>query len=161
MKFYNLLGFGCLALVSAVPAVAQSGDAGEVTRIYASVYSTNSWKEENFDEVGLYSFPVDEYSRTVVMQDPDIDASGGGVLTEDFYFCTQEYNYGSWTDVTHYIIDPDTWTTVSSLRDGDPDAVATDTTTQRPKSTAVSATEVPMCSALSTRPPASAAEFPT
>ncbi len=128
MKFYNLLGFGCLAFASVAPAVAQTGDAGEGTRIYASVYSTNSWKEENFDEVGLYSFPVDEYSRTIVMQDPDIDASGGGVLTEDFYFCTQEYNYGSWTDVTHYIIDPDTWTTVSSLRDGDANAVATDMT---------------------------------
>lgn len=95
---------------------------------FASVYSTNSWKEHNFDEPGMYRFSTGSYSRDPVRQDPDIDASGGGAMTEDFYFCTKEYDFGSWVEVTHYIINPDTWITTSSLRDGDRSSVATDMT---------------------------------
>lgn len=118
------LFFSILAANAAAPAPASTTDV----EIYASVYSTNSWKEHNFDEVGMYRFSADSYSRSLVYQDPDIDASGGGVMTPDFYFCTSEMNFGSWVDVTHYIINPDTWRTVSSLRDGLYGAVATDMT---------------------------------
>ena len=116
------IGMTATSLYAAEPA------AGSDVEIYASVYSTNSWKEHNFDEPGMYKFKASGYSRELVHQDPDIDASGGGVMTEDYYFCTAEYNYGSWTDVTHYIINPETWRTISSLRDGYQNAVATDMT---------------------------------
>lgn len=96
--------------------------------IFASVYSTNSWKEHNFDEVGMYRFRADRYDRQLVMQDPYIDASGGGAMTDDFYFCTQEFDYGYWVEVTHYIVDPDDWTITTSLTDGFENAVATDLT---------------------------------
>ena len=117
-------------LMSSIAAIGSSGYAAEVgdVEIYASVYSTNSWKEHGLDEPGMYKFKASGYSRELVYQDPDIDASGGGVMTDDFYFCTAEYNYGPWTDVTHYVINPETWRTVSSLRDGDYGAVASDMT---------------------------------
>ncbi len=118
-------------LIASATMLASASLAAETVapvEFYASVYSTNSWKEHNFDEPGMYRFSTDKYSRTVVRQDPDIDASGGGAMTDDFYFCTKEYNFGSWVEVTHYIINPDTWITTSSLRDGDQSAVATDMT---------------------------------
>lgn len=112
----------------ALSATAATVPDGYTPEIYASVYSTNSWKEHNFDEVGMYRFSADKYERQLVMQDPYIDASGGGALTDDFYFCTQEYNYGYWVDVTHYLFDPETWIMTESLRDGEQTAVATDMT---------------------------------
>lgn len=119
---------GSLLLGVATSPVALGADNSDDVEIYASVYSTNSWKEHNFDEPGMYKFSTTTYSRRLVYQDPDIDASGGGVMTDDFYFCTAEYNYGSWVDVTHYVINPDTWKTITSLRDGNLNAVATDMT---------------------------------
>ena len=123
MKTPLILSVCCL---TAFAAFAESNP--EEIRFFASVYSTNSWKEHNFDEPGMYSFSTSRYDRQLVRQDPDIDASGGGVLTDDFYFCTQEMNFGGWSDITHCIISPDTWTTVSTLRDGDTESVATDLT---------------------------------
>ena len=100
-----------------------------VPEIYASVYSANSWKEHGMEDIGMYRFAADRYERTTVMIDPYLDASGGGVMTEDFYFCTQELNYGDmWIDITHYFFDPETWTEISSLRDGSEGSVATDMT---------------------------------
>ena len=94
-------------------------------RFYASVYSTNEWKEYVYSETGMYSFPLDKYSRTLVKEDSDLDASGGGTMTEDFYFCTSEINYGAWTDVTHYTFKPDSWQLNSQLF-GSMQGVATD-----------------------------------
>ncbi len=96
--------------------------------IYASVYSANSWKEAQFEEIGMYRFSPSGYDRQLVMQDPYLDASGGGVMTDDFYFCTSEMDFGSWTSVTHYIFNPDTWQEIESLADGYSGAVATDMT---------------------------------
>lgn len=117
-----------LSSFAIAPAVADNSPAATDIEIYASVYSTNSWKEHNFDEPGMYKFRTDRYNRELVYQDPDIDASGGGVMTDDFYFCTSELNFGSWIDVTHYVINPDTWKTVTSLREGNLNAVASDMT---------------------------------
>lgn len=102
-----------------------SQDAGKM--IYASVYSTNEWKEwgDTYSETGIYSFPLDSYSRTLVKEDVDLDASGGGTMTEDFYFCTKEMNYGAWADVTHFTFKPDTWEYNSQLF-GATKGVATD-----------------------------------
>ena len=117
---------GLLAAFSLPALAADNSPADGIVDIYASVYSTEYWREHNFDEVGIYRFNNQTYSRELVRQDPDLDASGGGVMTGDFYFCTQELDFGSWVDVTHYIIDPETWETRSSLRDGNSNAVATD-----------------------------------
>ena len=68
---------------------------------------------------------LDKYSRTLVKEDSDLDASGGGTMTEDFYFCTSEINYGAWTDVTHYTFKPDSWQLNSQLF-GSMQGVATD-----------------------------------
>lgn len=94
---------------------------------YASVYSTNEWKEfgDSYAETGIYSFPLDNYSRTLVKEDSDLDASGGGTMTEDFYFCTKEINFGAWSDITHFTFKPDTWTFNSQLY-GTQQGVATD-----------------------------------
>ncbi len=46
-------------------------------------------------------------------------------MTEDFYFCTSEINYGAWTDVTHYTFKPDSWQLNSQLF-GSMQGVATD-----------------------------------
>ena len=102
-----------------------SQDAGKM--IYASVYSTNEWKEwgDTYSETGIYSFPLDSYSRTLVKEDVDLDASGGGTMTEDFYFCTKEMNYGAWADITHFTFKPDTWEYNSQLF-GATKGVATD-----------------------------------
>lgn len=126
MKKSLIIGGLMLSFISGAAQAAEP--AGNDVEIYASVYSTNSWKEHGFDEPGMYKFKASGYSRELVYQDPDIDASGGGVMTDDYYFCTAEYNYGSWTDVTHYFINPETWKTISSLRDGYLNAVATDMT---------------------------------
>ena len=95
------------AAMSALAVFSQ--DAGK--SFYASVYSTNEWKEwgDTYSETGIYSFPLDSYSRSLVKEDVDLDASGGGTMTEDFYFCTKEMNYGAWSDVTHFTFKPDTW----------------------------------------------------
>ena len=108
-------------LTAAVIALSMNAApaADYVPEIYASVYSANSWKEHGMEDVGMYRFAADRYQRTTVMIDPYLDASGGGVMTDDFYFCTQELNYdGMWIDITHYFFDPDDWTEISSLRDG-------------------------------------------
>lgn len=117
-------------LTTGLCSIAPGATYGEdyTPEIFASVYSTNSWKEHNFDEVGMYRFRADRYDRQLVMQDPYIDASGGGAMTDDFYFCTQEFDYGYWVEVTHYIVDPEEWTITTSLTDGLESAVATDLT---------------------------------
>lgn len=94
-------------------------------RIYASVYSTESWNASGSAATGLYTFPLDSYNRTLVKEDEDIDASGGGVMTQDYYMCTKELNFGSWTDVTHSFFDPDTWE-LRTQTFGLPQGVATD-----------------------------------
>lgn len=92
---------------------------------YASVYSTNEWKKYSYYETGIYSFPLDAYSRTLVKEDSDLDASAGGTMTEDFYFCTKEMNYGAWSDITHFTFKPETWEYNSQLF-GTQQGVATD-----------------------------------
>ena len=95
-------------------------------QIYASVYHANSWVEHQLEEVGIYRFGADSYARELVVNDPYLDASGGGAMTDDFYFCTAELNYGTWTEITHYAFDPETWTERMRLPDGDSKAVAMD-----------------------------------
>ena len=107
------------------PEVAAQTD-GTATEIYVSVYHANSWVEHNLEEVGIYRFQADRYAPELIMQDPYLDASGGGAMTDDFYFCTAELNYGSWTEITHYGFDPETWTERMRLTDGSPKAVAMD-----------------------------------
>ena len=109
----------------AAAILTTSAAMAQEKRFYASVYSTNEWKEYVYSETGMYSFPLDKYSRTLVKEDSDLDASGGGTMTEDFYFCTSEINYGAWTDVTHYTFKPDTWELNSQLF-GSKQGVATD-----------------------------------
>lgn len=92
---------------------------------YASVYSTNEWKEYMYNATGLYSFPLDRYDRTRIKEDSDLDASGGGTMTEDFYFCTKEIDYGAWVEITHYAFDPDSWELKTQLF-GSQQGVATD-----------------------------------
>jgi hypothetical protein len=104
-----------------------AADAGS-PEIYASVYHTNAWVEHNFEEIGIYRFDANSYNPQLVAQDPYLDASGGGAMTDDFYFCTVELNYGSWTEVTHYAFNPETWTEQVRLTDGNSNAVATDMT---------------------------------
>lgn len=96
--------------------------------IYASVYSANSWVEHQLEEIGIYRFNADSYAPELIMQDPYLDASGGGAMTDDFYFCTVELNFGDFVDVTHYAFDPDTWTERLRLTNGRQNAVATDMT---------------------------------
>ncbi|WP_278743811.1 hypothetical protein [Muribaculum intestinale] len=109
----------------AAAIVMTSAAMAQEKRFYASVYSTNEWKEYVYSETGMYSFPLDKYSRTLVKEDSDLDASGGGTMTDDFYFCTSEINYGAWTDVTHYTFKPDSWQLNSQLF-GSMQGVATD-----------------------------------
>lgn len=58
---------------------------------------------------GMYSFGLGEYDRLLVHEDSDLEASGGGAMTEDFYFCTKDIDFGQWRDVTHMAFDTDTW----------------------------------------------------
>lgn len=121
MKILRSLSFAVVAALTATPTQAQE------KIFYASVYSTNEWKEfgDSYAETGIYSFPLDSYSRTLVKEDSDLDASGGGTMTEDFYFCTKEINFGAWSDITHFTFKPDTWTFNSQLY-GTRQGVATD-----------------------------------
>lgn len=106
---------------------AQTVSADYIPEIYASVYSCNYWKEHQLEEIGIYKFSADKYQRSLVMQDPYLDASGGGAMTEDFYFCTTElYITEGLTEINHYMFDPDDWTEMTSLRDGTYGSVATD-----------------------------------
>lgn len=118
-----------IAIVVPFPAEAEArNSAADGVTFYATVYSANSWKEHQFEEIGIYSFSTDSYSPQLVKQDPYLDASGGGVMTDDFYFCTSELDFGSWVSVTHYAFDPDTWEERLRLTDGLHEAVATDMT---------------------------------
>lgn len=105
------------------------GSAQELTpgRIYASVYSANSWKEHQLEEIGLYSFSTEGYERQTVMQDPYLDAGGGGAMTDDFYFCTTALDYGFGPEVRHRLFNPFTWTEQLSY-EGVQQSVATDMT---------------------------------
>lgn len=112
--------------VTAAAATAASAAQEPATRFYASVYSTNEWKEyPGYSEVGLYSFGFDSADRQLVKEDADMDASGGGTMTEDFYFCTKEVDNYGWTEVTHFTFTPDTWEYNSQLF-GTKQGVATD-----------------------------------
>lgn len=123
MKLRLLLSVAYVsAAIAGAPLVEAKGNM-----MYVSVYSTNEWKEygDTYAETGIYSFPLDSYDRTLVKEDSDLDASGGGTMTEDFYFCTKEINYGAWVDVTHFTFKPDTWAYNSQLY-GTMQGVATD-----------------------------------
>ncbi len=98
-----------LTAATAAVIIMTSAMQAQEKRFYASVYSTNEWKEYVYSETGLYSFSLDTYDRQLVSENSELDASGGGTMTEDFYFCTSEINYGSWTEVNHYTFNPDTW----------------------------------------------------
>ncbi|MDD6888761.1 MAG: choice-of-anchor J domain-containing protein [Bacteroidales bacterium] len=93
---------------------------------YASVYSCNFWKEyPSYSEVGIYSFDLDYPDSRLVKADDDLDASGGGTMTEDFYFCTKEMAGYGFVDVTHFTFKPDTWEYNSQIY-GAQEGVATD-----------------------------------
>ncbi len=111
-----------IAIAVSIVASATGGSA----RFYASVYSTNEWKEyPSYSEVGMYSFGLDAPDRRLEKADPDIDAGAGGVMTEDFYFCTKENNDLGFTEVTHFTFKPETWAYNSQLF-GSLQGVATD-----------------------------------
>lgn len=96
-------------------------------RIYASVYSADSWKEHQLEEIGLYSFSPQEYERQTVMQDPYLDASGGGAMTDDFYFATTAVDFGFGMEITHRMFNPYSWAEKISYS-GVAQSVATDMT---------------------------------
>lgn len=123
----NLKSFLISATLVAGAAIAGDRACAQEKLFYASVYSTNQWKEYVYSETGLYSFSLDHYDRKLVKEDSDLDASGGGTMTEDFYFCTKEINYGAWVDVTHFTFKPDTWE-LNSQTYGSAQGVATDLT---------------------------------
>ena len=56
--------------VTAAAATAASAAQEPATRFYASVYSTNEWKEyPGYSEVGFYSFGFDSADRQLVKED--------------------------------------------------------------------------------------------
>lgn len=117
-----------LTIALTAQAVIAQTQQQHTPEIYASVYSANSWVEHQLEEIGIYRFAADNYAPELIKQDPYLDASGGGAMTDDFYFCTVELNFGDFVDITHYAFDPDTWTESLRLTDGLPGAVATDMT---------------------------------
>ncbi len=118
----RLLLAGAIVAGGVVAASAAEG----APRFYASVYSANEWKEyPGYEEVGMYSFGFDTPDRQLVKADVDIDASAGGVMTEDFYFCTKEVVNFGYVDITHFTFKPETWEYNSQIF-GNTQGVATD-----------------------------------
>ncbi|WP_295729591.1 choice-of-anchor J domain-containing protein [uncultured Muribaculum sp.] len=108
-----------LSAVAIATVIMTCGMQAAEKRFYASVYSSNEWKEyPRLSEIGMYSFGLDTPDRQLVKSDSDIDAGGGGVMTEDFYFCTKESTDYGFTEVTHFTFKPDTWEYNSQLFGG-------------------------------------------
>lgn len=95
------------------------------TRIYLSVYNMDSWRDISDAETGIYSFSKTTYDPQAVKIDCNLDASGGGVMTEDYYFCTSELNYGFGPEINHYFFKRGNWEQLSGIF-GSESGVATD-----------------------------------
>lgn len=106
-------------------ATYPSASANDEKRIYLSVYSMDTWTDVSTSDIGLYSFSTDRYDPRLEKLDCNIDASGGGTMTEDYYFCTSELNFGFGPEISHYFFKPEVWRQVSQLY-GTEGAVATD-----------------------------------
>lgn len=108
-----------------LPLSVSAAETNTDSRIYMSVYNMNGWSSPSSADIGLYSFSKTEYDPRLEKLDCNIDASGGGVMTEDYYFCTSELNFGFGPEINHYFFKPGSWEQMSQLF-GLEGAVATD-----------------------------------
>lgn len=116
------LALSSLDVIASTSVLAPTNDE---KRIYMSVYSMDTWTDVASSDIGLYSFSTDHYDPKLEKLDCNIDASGGGVMAEDYYFCTAELNFGFGPEISHYFFKPNVWQQVSQLY-GSEGAVATD-----------------------------------
>ena len=71
-----------LTIALTAQAVIAQTQQQHTPEIYASVYSANSWVEHQLEEIGIYRFAADNYAPELIKQDPYLDASGGGAMTD-------------------------------------------------------------------------------
>lgn len=91
--------------------------------LHASLVYSNSISET---EVGIYSFNATEYGRETMWLDINLNANGGGVFANGYYFSTlYTENYGT-VYVYHYIYNPYDFSEVPVFIEGDLGNVATD-----------------------------------
>lgn len=112
------------ALVAITIGLPQMLSAAEIYQpLHASLVYSNSISDT---EVGIYSFHATEYGRETVWQDINLNANGGGVFADGYYFSTlYTENYGT-VYVYHYIYDPYNFNEVPVFIEGSLKNVATD-----------------------------------
>lgn len=102
--------------VKAAQAVKPSSlrtEEGKVIR--TGILSKDSWIANAQQEFGMYEYPLSAYSSTCLKRNGDIDPTGGGTYIGDGkYFSTSYLVYYGMTLVNHYLIDANSWTTISS-----------------------------------------------
>lgn len=114
------------ALVAITISLPQMLSAAESYQpLHASLVYSNSISET---EVGIYSFNATKYGRETVWQDINLNANGGGVFADGYYFSTlYTENYGT-IYVYHYIYNPYDFNEVPVFIEGSLENVATDLT---------------------------------
>lgn len=94
---------------------ASSSRTADETVIRTGVLSKDSWIANSAMEPGMYEYSVSAYNSSCLKRNSEIDPTGGGAYIGDGKYFSTSYavKYGM-TFVNHYIIDTDTWATVST-----------------------------------------------
>ena len=75
--------------------------------VFGTMAGNSTWGDKT--QYGMYTFTAPAYTSTLVKQEDDLVANGGGVLVGDTYYLTNFYTYYGYNFVYFERYNPETW----------------------------------------------------